>query len=145
VNTKPLLHSYLLELVKDRIIEASTAVSSAQESRNSDTKSSAGDKYETGRAMMQMEIDRCMLQLNKAIQLEKELGVIINDEIRNGSLVITNHGNFFLSVSLGQIEVDNFSCYAISLDSPLANVLLHHKVGDAVMFQNKQYVILSIE
>ena len=98
---------------------------------------------------MQMEIDRCMLQLNKAIHLEKELGlinpVIINDEIRNGSLVITNHGNFFLSVALGQIEVDNFSCYAISLDSPLANVLLHHKVGDAVMFQNKQYVILSIE
>ena len=45
-------------------------MANAQESANAEEKSSAGDKYETGRAMMQIERDKAAQQLNESMKLE---------------------------------------------------------------------------
>ena len=59
-----------------RIETANRDIQLAKESRDNETKSTAGDKYETGRAMVQFELEKNKVQLNKAIQLKNELSQI---------------------------------------------------------------------
>jgi hypothetical protein len=58
----------LIELIKEdlkkKIQEMQRDFQLARESRNSDTKSSAGDKFETGREMMQKEMDKCSMMID---------------------------------------------------------------------------------
>jgi len=60
----------LHEIVDNKIDIAKSAVDSVKESRNSDTKSSEGDKHETGRAMMQIEPEKNETQLSKALNIQ---------------------------------------------------------------------------
>ena len=66
---KGLIYNQLQEMLDRKIESAKKAIESAKEARDSDTKSSVGDKYETGRAMMQIELEKNEVQLNKVINL----------------------------------------------------------------------------
>lgn len=130
-------------------VEAS--VSSLQgltESRNTASKSTAGDKHETGRAMMEAEIGRAEQQLQKAKVLRNELKNLswsIQSLVGPGALIQTNHGEFLISIGLGKIEVDAVTCFALSGGSPLGQALMGRKVGDQVSFQGREYQLLSIQ
>ena len=140
--------SLMQQILASKIKDAELAIASAKESRNNDTKSSAGDKYETGRAMMQMEIDNNELQLSKALLQQSELSKIdltINkNKVVPGSLVITNHENYFISIAMGKIEADNQIYYAISMASPIGTFLLNKTVGEQINFQGRTLVIQKI-
>ncbi len=140
--------SRLIEIVTGKIKDAEFAIASARSSRDSDTKSSAGDKYETGRAMVQQEIDNNELQLSKALQQQLELHRLnttkVYDKVEPGSLVITNHENYFISIALGKINISNNNYYAISLLSPIGMLLKHKCAGDKIDFLGRQLVIKDI-
>jgi regulator of replication initiation timing len=73
---------------------------------NNDTKSSMGDKYETGREMLQQEINNLQRQLNETLNQQAVLQKITADpseKVQNGALVKTNKGLFYISASLGEI------------------------------------------
>ena len=55
LKTKAKLYDSCLKLVDERVAHIEDAMRNAQASANEETKSSAGDKYETGRAMMHLE------------------------------------------------------------------------------------------
>ena len=101
----------LIKKLNQKAETAKIAIQFAKESRDNDTKSSAGDKFETGREMMQMEIDKNVAPLGKAIKLKSELLQInIQKECKKvefGSLVFTSEGNYFISIGIGKIEIDN--------------------------------------
>ena len=59
------LYSFL-NLLDLKIQDTSNAITSLTESRDMDTKSSAGDKHETSRAKIQTEIDQLSKQLNQS-------------------------------------------------------------------------------
>jgi len=147
-GVKSLLFKYMLENLDAKADDAEHAIASAKESRNNDTKSSAGDKYETGRAMMQMEIDNNEMQLSKTrIQQEELFKIDLTrkyDQVSPGSLVITTNENYFISIAMGKISVSENNFYAISLASPIGMLLNHKKAGDKVSFQGKDIVILQI-
>lgn len=131
-------HNILGEL--DRKIEViKKAIAAAKDSRNNDTKSSAGDKYETGREMMQIEIEKNEVLLNQTAKQRKELSRIDISEPFNkvafGSLVETDKGIYFISIGIGKVQVADQSCYAISLASPIGGLLKDKTVGDEVQFQ----------
>jgi len=99
-----------------------------------DTKSSAGDKYETSRAMSQQEIDKVSVQLQEVKRqlalfplLESNTGNLL---IENGSLVETTTGLFFIGLPLGQLEVEGKAVFCISPTAPLAQKILGKKAGD---------------
>lgn len=75
-NLKELLYRQCLDYVQKRMDAAQQGIDEAQQASKEDTKSSAGDKYETGRAMMQQETDRNMAQLNEANKLKVALNAI---------------------------------------------------------------------
>ncbi len=80
-------------------------LSATLEARNSDGKSSAGDKHEVGRAMMQQELDKLEEQRAKLIALQQELDRVPQDRVYDrgafGSLVTTTNGTYFIAVGLG--------------------------------------------
>ncbi|MCG8696887.1 MAG: hypothetical protein MI922_02445 [Bacteroidales bacterium] len=124
------------------------AIELAKEARDSDTKSSAGDKYETGRAMMQNELQKNTVQLNNLYQLKKDLTKVDTNQntqtVGFGSLVFTNHGKYFISIGLGKVIYDSEEFYAISLSSPIGKVLQNKTQGATVNFNGKAMVIEEI-
>lgn len=146
--TKQNLFAHCQEYVRQRISTAQQAMDAAQESANSESKSSAGDKYETGRAMAQLERDRYAQLLAEARKMEQELTRLNVDKsydtVQAGSLVTTNRGSFFISISAGKLTVDGLDCFAVSPASPVAAAMSGHRAGDVVTVNKLPYEILSV-
>lgn len=142
------LYQLCLSLVKKRIETAETALAQAQEASNDDTKSSAGDKFETTREMMQQDIFRnksLMADAKQNLQLLESLNNLpILDTIRNGALVYTNNGIFYISISVGQLVLNGQTVFAISAASPVGQLFMGKKVKADFTFNNKKFVIEKI-
>jgi hypothetical protein len=147
-NMKSEAYQLCLSLVEKRIDTAETALAQAREASNDDTKSSAGDKFETTREMMQQDIFRNKRLLadgqENLHQLQSLLDLPVLDTVRNGALVYTNQGIFYISISVGQIQVNAETVFAISAASPVGQLFIGKKVGDAFTFNSKQYVVEKI-
>ena len=135
-------------VVSQRITSAEAAIRMAQESANEEGKSSAGDKYETGRAMAQLEIEKASSQLAEANKLKQALEKISIDKsgsiVNPGSLVITNQGSYFISIAAGKLTVDDETWFAISAGSPLGASLVGKKEGDVVKMMGKEIVVEKV-
>jgi len=146
---KPALHAACLAYLQQRIDAAQAAMHAAQESANSETKSSAGDKYETGRAMAQEERNRNAVQLREALNLRAELERIDSekpcDTVRPGALVTTGMGRFYLSISAGKLLLDGIEYFAVSAAAPVAAALSGKRVGQEAVFNGKKIRIEAVE
>lgn len=147
-NIKSEVYELCLSLVNKRIETAETALAQAQEASNDDTKSSAGDKFETTREMMQQDIFRNKSLLADAKQnlhlLDSLHDLPVIDSVRNGALVYTNNGIFYISISVGQLAVNGQTVFAISAASPVGQLFIGKKVKDQFTFNNKQFIIEKI-
>jgi transcription elongation GreA/GreB family factor len=147
-SLKQQLHSRCLTYVDERIKAAQEAIQIAQQSANEETKSSAGDKYETGRAMAQLEIEKNGVQLAEALRLKQTLEQIMPDletkTVRVGSLVITNQGNFYIAISAGQFSIDNEAYFVISPASPIGQKLIGLHVEQGFSFNKRDFKVLQI-
>ena len=145
---KTALVAQLLQHLEQNIAETEQAIASAKESRDNESKSSAGDKYETGRAMMQIELENNGRQLEKSRLAKKELLQLNLQEVHSlagpGSLINTNQGIYFISIGFGKLELAEQPYYAISLASPIGQALKHAKLGDRVSFQGNVLEILEL-
>lgn len=139
---------HLGSMLQGKLDALNMELSATLEARNSDGKSSAGDKHEVGRAMVQQELDKLEEQRAKLIALQQELDRVPQDRVYDrgafGSLVTTTNGTYFIAVGLGVIEVDGATLYAISLASPIGQLLAGKAVGDAIVFNGRSDVIRSI-
>jgi transcription elongation GreA/GreB family factor len=145
---KALLLAELSQLLDERINTTLSEIESVKESRDSDTKSSAGDKYETGREMIQQELNKFQAQLSKFQTLKNDLARIdpskIHTQVEFGSLVICNQGNYFLSVAFGKVHVQSTDYFCLSMVSPIGQALSGGKVGEQVLFNGKTILIEAI-
>lgn len=148
MTIKQTLLTLCQQYVQQRIDTARWAMETAQESANAEEKSSAGDKYETGRAMAQLERDRHAQLLAEALKLEGEL-VRLNvekqyDTVQPGSVVITDRGRFFVGIGAGKLLIDGADYFAISPASPIAALLLGKRAGDTVTFNKQIYRVQEV-
>ncbi|GAB2539378.1 3-oxoacyl-ACP synthase [Spirosoma aerophilum] len=152
INTHQQTKAALLALceayVQKRITTAKQAMEEAQEAANSESKSSAGDKYETGRAMAQLERDRHAQLLAEATKVERELKQLTIEKafetVQPGSLAVTNRGLFFISVGAGKLSVDGVDYFAVSAASPIGTALAGRKANDTVTFNKMIYQVLEV-
>jgi len=144
-DIKAELHKRCADYVKMRMEAAEQGIKEAQQASKDDTKSSAGDKYETGRAMMQQETDRNLGQLNEANKLKVALNSIgtgaLTATAEAGSVVYTNNGNFYLAISAGSLIVDGIVYFAVSPASPIGSKLKEQKKGGEFILNGKTYKI----
>jgi transcription elongation GreA/GreB family factor len=138
-----------MELLAKRRDELLEAIDAIQQGANADTKSTAGDKHETARAMAQLEVEMLSKQLgeiNKSVDLLKRIPIRnTSDTVQPGSVVETSIGTFYLSVGLGNIQVDGKTIMAISIESPLAKAILGKKSGENIEWRGDTIKILFTE
>jgi hypothetical protein len=148
ISIKQALYNLCSSFVEDRILMYKKAMKEAQEAANQEEKSSAGDKYETTRAMMQIEKDKNAKQLEETIKLKKVLSLInplsTSDTVELGSLVFTDKGNFYISISAGKLMVDQTEYLAIAPTSPLGMTFISLKEKAHASFNGQRYTLLTV-
>lgn len=146
--TKASLLAACKKYVGDRIDNALQAIASASDAAADDTKSSAGDKFETTREMMQQELNRHQQLLADAQRMEQVINNLNIHADRGpaklGSLVATSRGMFFIAISMGQLQIDGTPYWVISPASPLGQQLVGMEVGQQVVFNGTTYQITDI-
>jgi hypothetical protein len=148
MTLKQKIHSHCAQLLNNKIGELELIFDELSESAANNTKSSAGDKHETARAMIQIEQETISKQLNKALEqrllLEKIDSSFNSLQIINGSLVKTRQGYLFLSIAFGKITVDGKAIIAISPQSPLGIKLMGLRINDKTEINGMSYFIEGI-
>jgi transcription elongation GreA/GreB family factor len=136
-------------LLTKRSNELREAIDAIQQGANADTKSTAGDKHETARAMAQLDVEMLSKQLaeiNKSIDTLKRIPTMNSSStVQPGSVVETSIGTFYLSVGLGNIQVDGKAIMAISTESPMAKAIMGKKVGDRIEWLTQLITVIAIQ
>jgi transcription elongation GreA/GreB family factor len=147
-DLKKQLHALATTFVQQRLNAIQQALLSADQSTGEDTKSSAGDKYETSREMLQQEKNRGMAQLTEANKLLLALNRIStagqSAKVEEGSVVMTSNGNFYISVSASVLSFNGESYFAVSAASPIGAKLLGCKAGDEFSVNGKGYIVKEV-
>jgi transcription elongation GreA/GreB family factor len=130
-----------------RIEEARKNITTLQSSANEEMKSSVGDKYETGRAMIQIEIGNLAVQLAESQKMLKAIETIKDhpaDRVHPGAVVFTSQGNYFIAISAGLVTIENENYVTVSAISPIGAKLSGLKAGDAFVFNKKDVKVLKV-
>lgn len=134
--------------IQERLQTIQNHIDDIQEALNSETKSTAGDKHETGRAMLQLEREKAGHQLAEVELMRSNLSKLKSnkstDKVGLGSVVYTSKANYFISISAGVLEVEGETFYAISPGTPIAQLLLSKQVNDTVQFRDQSFTITKI-
>ena len=145
---KPAVHAHCLALVRERIAQVEAGIADARASAQSDTKSSAGDKHETSRAMAQLEIDKQQVSLGNLLAMQDVLMRLdptrTHARMGEGALVRTDSGLFYVTVGLGRIVVAGQDVQVISPQAPLVAVLKGVNLGGSALFNGRKHTLLEV-
>jgi transcription elongation GreA/GreB family factor len=139
--------SFIQEHLQTQLSDYVDELQSVNEEIGKETKSSAGDKFETSREMMNQEISRIeerIAYLKKQINSLKNIPLKKVESIQNGSLVLTNHGLFFFGIAFGKLNLEAQDLMGLSLNSPLGKLMTDRKEGDELTFMDRNYLIQSV-
>jgi hypothetical protein len=136
------------EVIHNKIAALQQHLAGLAESLKQETKSTAGDKYETSRAMIHIEQENAGRQL-KELQEQKAMLDSIDIEhapvsIEKGSLIKTDKGYLFMSIALGKISLEGEHIFALSPASPLGGLLMGLKAGAQVTIHKTTYTVETI-
>lgn len=142
-------HSACVEILGERIRSLKQQLSDLIEGAKNDSKSTAGDKHETARAMMQLEQEKLTNQLNLLLGHEQTLNridpALHHEVITTGSFIKTDQGCLYMSIPLGRIPVGDKFVMCLSAQSPLGIKLAGKRVGESVEMNGIHYLVESIE
>jgi transcription elongation GreA/GreB family factor len=142
------LNGQCIALLQDRIASITGLIEDARNASNNDTKSSMGDKYETTREMMQIEINKLQLQLKDAQQMllafktldaEKRL-----DVVAVGAWVETDRATFYLAAAVGKVTFYSQTIMVVSPVSPIGKAMLGKRRGDTIAMGGVVYTVREV-
>jgi hypothetical protein len=147
LKTQLLLHCQ--KQVENRYSKIKQTISGIEESLLEESKSSSGDKHETGRAMLQIDRENAGKQLQEIeniMQLLKKIDVkAVSDYARLGSLVYTDRFTYFISLSIGTVMIGKTDYLCVALNSPVGMLLSGRKKGDELTLNGNVYKITSVK
>jgi transcription elongation GreA/GreB family factor len=145
---KQQLYNQCQTFVDNRLATIKNKIVDIEQGLQSETKSSAGDKHETGRAMLQLEREKAGQQLAEVQKLNETLQKIdiksSHKIIAIGSIVRTTDLNYFISISVGEIKLKNELFYGISAATPIGKLILSKSVGDEIRYRNKTFTVIDV-
>jgi len=136
-----------LKLLHERMANIEQAMAEARESANSEEKSSAGDKYETSRAMGHLAQEMQSKQLEDARQELEQINrlntAVLYDVISTGAVVICKNFIFYISLGLGNTEFEGHKITLLSPKAPIAALLHQKKKGETFVFNGNVVEIVD--
>jgi transcription elongation GreA/GreB family factor len=146
--TKSTIYRALLHEIEQRKTTLQALLNDIRNETNNETKSSAGDKHETARAMAQLEQEKVGNQLVEINKFDEITHRIQDDEthtrIQLGSVVETSNGTYFISVGIGSLLIDNEPVFCLTPASPIGKLLLGKEAGEHIVFNNNATNILRV-
>ena len=129
------LESHLQAAVK----EGESHLSSLQDALASEAKSTAGDKHETGRAMIHQEMRQVNDTLQRSQSALQELTRLSQNtttpvRVAAGVLVETTGPWVLVGLPFGKLSLDEGLVLGVSVEAPLAQAWHGAQVGDEVRF-----------
>mgnify|MGYP001564647887 FL=1 len=147
-DTKQQLYSLCVDQLNSKIKEVHSAIALQQDSTKGDTKSSAGNKYETGAAMTHLELEKLGNQLKVLETNLRKLNafqdVPTSETVQAGSLIKTKHNSFWISIGVGEVRIRNEKHYVVSPISPIAQQFLGKEAGFEFVFNKQKDCILEV-
>lgn len=147
-ETKKVLYTFCTNYVNQRVQTIENAMEDTQASANNETKSTAGDKHDTARAMMQLATEQNAKHLAEARKLKQVLHLIDpnkkNNTVKLGSVVQTENGSFFIAVSAGKVEHDGVNYFMVSPTSPIGLAMNGLKAGESFTLNGKTNTIKAL-
>ena len=138
----------VLALQSAKVQALGKEINANRENLSSSTKSSAGDKHETGRAMLQLEQEKLgrsyaeaekLMQLLLRVPFEKSYA-----QIKVGSLFATQKGLFLLAASFGKIEHEKQEIFVLGAAAPMSQIVLGKSAGEEVEFRGDRICISAV-
>ncbi|RDC65161.1 hypothetical protein [Adhaeribacter pallidiroseus] len=137
-----------LRIQNVQIQTAKSAMDEAQESANEHQGAGIEDKFESFREACQIQRDMFAKQMDEAITglaiLKRIVATKENKVITLGSVVHTNLQKYFVSASVGEINLNGEKYFAISTMSPIFKAMADKTSGDTFTFRDKQYHIEEV-
>ena len=145
---KGAIHAHCSQLLEEKITGLQSRIEDAQQAASEDTKSSAGDKFETSREMIKQEINKLSQQARLNTDMLRSMQQLSPDksssQVEFGSLAKTSEGIYYFAVSLGKVDWEGQSLFVLSMASPLGQALMHKKAGDSIDFRGREIKILEV-
>ena len=135
--TKSVIISELNKQLLRKLTYLKTNLKQAIQSRNSDTKSSAGDKFETSREMAQIEIHKIEIEISKTQQFITDLFSKVTQ------LIITDKGVFLISIPFGKLILNDEKIFCISKNAPITKHLITTKKNNNFFYNDMKYNIIG--
>jgi len=147
MNLKQELLQVCTDYVNKRIYNYKLEMDTIKDSIENNDKGNSEDD-DSGNGKLLNDLEKNAQHLNDATKMMETLKQI-NPKIQNesgtlGSIVFTQTNVFFLSVSVGKIELENSSYFAISLQSPIGMLLRNKIKGDQINFNGTCYTITNV-
>ena len=136
--TKSVVIAELDKQLLSKLSYLRTNLQQAIVSRNSDTKSSAGDKFETSREMAQIEIQKIETEILKTQQFFTDLAS------KASQLIITDKGVFLISIPFGKLMVRSTEVFCISNSAPITKQLVNTEISANFEYRGVAYNVLEI-
>ena len=137
-----------VEFLEARKAEYLRELRNVDEAAAGETKSSAGDKYETAREMMAQArnlLGRNLAETESGLDtLARMASAPLRPIIGFGSLVETDQGWHLLGASLGEREIAGVTVRMISLASPLGGALKGKSAGDRFPWRGSEAAVLRV-
>ncbi|MBC8034166.1 MAG: hypothetical protein H7Y03_08480 [Chitinophagaceae bacterium] len=148
IDFKNRLKQFCHATIERRIASARESIATAQSAANGEEKSSAGDKYETSRAMNHLEKDMHSRQLGEHLKELAALHSIDTNTIYSsatmGAYLQCAKISFFFSAGLGKKMIDGTPVLFLSHQAPLGKILHGKKAGDHFSFNGSNLIIEDI-
>lgn len=143
----------LIQECRDRIQKKIRSLKDAMDDLKNDleneSKSSAGDKYETGREMINIEwnkLSQQIVEFGKQVKILNRIEHMEDSEsVQLGSLVDTGKAKYFISVPVGELYLKEERYYAIGVQSPIGKAMIGKKKGETGSFNQNEIKIISID
>ena len=140
---------HLLGHVDKDLEEAKARMASLKESLGAESKSSAGDKHETGRAMIHLEQERVQDTVGR---LEHMRGILVQraaqdkciQRVSPGALVETTGPWVLVGVPLGKVQLPHALVLCVGAEAPLAQQWHGAQPGDQVALGPQKLTIQAI-
>lgn len=148
IEVKTKLLQFCNSQVDIRYSKIRQTISGIEESLFEESKSSAGDKHETGRAMLQIDREnagRQLLEVEKVAQILNKMDVkATSDYARLGSLVYTDKFIYFISISIGTVSIMDTNYLCVALNSPVGLLISGKKKGEEFILNGRSYKIIDV-
>ena len=148
---KQAVFEWLCNALAERERDLQSAWEAMMESNQQEGKSSSGDKHETGRAMVHLELE----QLGKQRQeIQKQRAEVLRlvplegreyEQVEGGALVTTTIGLYYMITGWGKVIFQGKEVLIIGIPSPVGKALLGKRVGEEFGWGNIRGIITRIE